>query len=208
MASRIRLCDLPGEIQDHIILSLHPSAAVALARTNHHFHATASLTRLSSEAINAFLEERKIQIRDATDYLCCTCFVLKPWRAFTKAHVKGPRSKTGKDANKRSCFKCLLANGRVLPGNVVDMADARLGMRVYCFACLSLRERFCVKCNWCSECARQRKVKTFRQGWKARDGSGDGMGVVVNCCAGHQWSEVVKVVSVEPWEEEDGYGSN
>ncbi len=206
----MNLCDLPGEIQDNIILNLHPSAVIALGQTNRHFQTTASLTRLDSEAIDKFLEEKKIQIRNAANYLCRSCLTFKPQLAFPRNHVKGRRSKTGKDAHKRSCLHCLINNGGILPGHVVDMADERLGRRVYCYACLLLQDRYCVKCNWCYECTQRRKVKTYRKGWRGKYGMDDGMGFVINCCLQHRWSEVGKVgaSSLGEWEDESGSDSS
>lgn len=206
----MNLCDLPGEVQDHIILGLHPSAAIALGQTNLHFHTTASLTRLNCFAVDCFLEEKKIQIRDTAGYLCRSCLTFKPDRAYARNQIIGARIKTGKEAHKRKCLHCLIANGEILPGFVVNMADRSLGTRVYCFGCLLLQDRFCTKCNWCYECAVKRKVKTYRKGWEATNGSSDGMGYVINCCSKHTWSEVekIEVLSLGNWEDDRDFDSS
>lgn len=77
MQSMPGLCDLPGEIQDQIILDLHPSAAVALSQTTQHFQSIVSLNRLDPGTVDAFVNERKPQINRKEGYLCGSCFRLR-----------------------------------------------------------------------------------------------------------------------------------
>ncbi len=98
--SEMGLCDLPGKMQDQIILRLHPSAAVALSQTSRHFHATVSLNRLVTEAVKQSLEERKAQIGRVDGFLCSSCFCLKPQREFLRSQITKKRGKAGSEANK------------------------------------------------------------------------------------------------------------
>lgn len=45
------LSNLPGELQDLIIINLHPSAAIALSQTNWHFHSCTNLYRLPRSVV-------------------------------------------------------------------------------------------------------------------------------------------------------------
>lgn len=188
MPRQPNLCDMPGEIQDHVILSLHPSAIVALSQTSHHFRQIARLVRLGRETIDEFLVERKLDILRAEDYLCGSCYALRPPNKFTSGHLKGKYGKNGQSANKRCCVDCMLAKGSLLPGNVVDMAGKR---SVYCFVCLSLQDYFCIRCHWCHGCAQKRQRMTYRKSWEKEYGSPDGMTMVCNRCQEHTFTHPV-----------------
>jgi len=188
MDSEMSLCDLPGEMQNQIILRLHPSAAVALSQTSRHFHATVSLNRLENKAVKQFLEERKAQLGRVDGFLCCSCFCLKPRREFLKSQITKKRSKAGSDANKRACFECMGQNRQICPGNIVDIADGE-DKRVYCLVCLKVRYRFCTKCRWCFGCVKSRVAKTYRKGRESESSCRDGMIDIVNECSDHEWFE-------------------
>lgn len=133
------LCELPGELQDQVIVNLHPSAAIALMQTNRHFHTSVSLHRLSIEVVEAFLDEKDLHIYNADDYFCYSCYRLKPKISFLSSQVEGKHGKNGTKAHERWCSKCLMARGlirweklglkghtalRVLQGEQVAAANA------------------------------------------------------------------------------------
>lgn len=147
---QLNLCDMPGEIQDQVILSLHPSAMVALGQTSRHFNEIASSHRLDRKSVDDFVHERRLRIRWARDFFCGFCYTAKPPNEFTMGHITGKHPKNGMQANKRSCIDCMIARSTMLPGHVVVRAWRQ---SVYCVVYLSLQDRFCTRCNWCFACA-------------------------------------------------------
>ncbi len=84
------LTNLAGELQDLIIINLHPSAAIALSQTNHHFHSCVSLHRLPFPVVFEYFQEKELLSIHSDDYACYTCLRLQPrsdfaWRQ-TRAH--------------------------------------------------------------------------------------------------------------------------
>lgn len=193
MSSDASFCGLPGELQDHIILFLHPTAMIALSKTSRHFHATAFLARLETHTIDEFLEERKhaiLSLDDDFKYLCCSCFKLKFHDKFTRSHLKDYYRRNVKKVNGRSCVDCMLAQGKISPGDVLNMG---FWEKVVCLVCLSLEDHFCTRCKWCYGCAQKTHngVRTYRKifGKETPSHDADGMIQIWNTCVGHSWSE-------------------
>ena len=80
---RPSLTNLAGELQDLIITELHPSSAIALSQTNHHFHASVSLHRLPFSVVFDWFQDKE-HMPSHTNYACYTCLRLKPRSAFAK----------------------------------------------------------------------------------------------------------------------------
>lgn len=178
MKSRAGLCDLPGEIQDKIILRLEPSAAIALLQTNKHFHAICSLHRLDKQAVRDFLEARKRPMLYMRNYLCSSCYHSKPLSHFLQTQVTRKRRKEGSEAHMRMCFECMRT--RVTPGSIVNMGneDQR---KIVCMVCTQLRTRFCLQCRWCNYCVEKGETVTVRKNWVTAV-------PLVMYCGQHEWS--------------------
>ena len=94
------LCELPTEIQHLIVLNLHPSAAIALKRTNRWFHTHISLHRLGRPEVFRFLTEHENLPKfsknfhqgkrtSSLGYACFTCLTIKPATNFTEDQITG-----------------------------------------------------------------------------------------------------------------------
>ena len=175
------LSNLAGELQDLIITNLHPSAAIALSRTNRHFNSCASLHRLSFSAVFDYLHEMELLPTRSGDYACYTCLRLKPRSAFGLKQTKRSRGKTGLG----SC-------GKVTPGSIINNGTE---LQVYCMGCETLRRRFCSECHWCDSCIRKGAVEVLRKRPWARYGEANEViheviltGVsITNICGNHTW---------------------
>ncbi len=143
------LTNLAGELQDLIIINLHPSAAIALSQTNHHFHSCVSLHRLPFPVLLEYFQEKELLSTHSDDYACYTCLRLQPRSNFAWKQTRTPRGKTGKHAHKRVCLSCGIGTGKHTPGSMMKIgAD----LQVRCNSCKSLQKRFCRSCRWCDSC--------------------------------------------------------
>lgn len=118
-STTMSLPHLPPELQGLIITNLHPSAAIALRQTNHHYHSTVSLHRLAPGIVRKFLEDLDGRVRSQVDgavycrsiwYACYKCLCMKPGTLFEYFEVScgGRRD--------RQCLGCDLKQGRVITG--------------------------------------------------------------------------------------------
>ena len=140
---RLNLLNLAGELQNLIIVNLHPAAALALSQTNRHFHSSVGLHRLPFPVAFRILQEKELFSPDPENFACYTCFRLKPQSTFVLKQTKRRRSKLGRDAHKRFCTECGCKYGKHKPGSIFITSA---GLRVSCVGCESLQDRFCMKC--------------------------------------------------------------
>lgn len=116
-STTMSLPHLPPELQNLIITNLHPSAAIALRQTNHHYHSTVSLHRLAPDIVRKFLDDLdgrpRSQIEGALNcnwFACYRCLCMKPGILFEYFKVElGER-------HDRQCLGCDLKEGRGVPG--------------------------------------------------------------------------------------------
>jgi len=188
MRSSLGLSALPGELQEQIILNLHPSAAVALRQTNHHFQTIISLRRYNIDDVRAFLRDRARQPRNARYLPCYSCLWLKLRSNFIMGPCNLPRGQVSfYDPHRHiwthgeSCFECAVATGRFLPGNVSTLPN-ETDKVLFCIACLTLQNHFCEKCRWCTKCASSGTVNTYR-----KEEMGYRVVPILNRCWGHEW---------------------
>lgn len=180
MCSRPSLCNLPGELQDKIIVILEPSAMVALSQTNHHFHTIASLHRLDQDTFQNFLVGRNRAMLHHPDFLCSSCLMSKSKPSFLKAQVTKKKRKEGSEAHLRKCFECM--RPRISCGSIVVIAGDPPERKVVCMGCGGLRERFCRRCHWCEGCVQKAQIRTIDKNWRN--------GVPLNNnCRQHRWSD-------------------
>lgn len=91
----LTLSDVVGELQNLIIANLHPSAAIALSQTNHHFHACANLHQLPLSLVSQYFREKELLPAHRGEYACYTCMRLKHRSSFAPSQTKSPRGHTG-----------------------------------------------------------------------------------------------------------------
>lgn len=153
MASESYFYSIPGEIDDQIIESLEPSAAIALSQVNRHYHQVVSLHRLPATGVNEYLRELESrgQHPGNGDFACYKCLCLKHKSAFTETHTKGKRGKNGGLWSYRKCFACIQKYDRILRGTVVTLNDGR-GARMLCMFCQRLQGDYCNECKCCRRC--------------------------------------------------------
>ena len=162
------LCELPTEIQHLIVLNLHPSAAIALKRTNRWFHTHISLHRLGRPEVFRFLTEHENLPKfsknfhqgkrtSSLGYACFTCLTIKPATNFTEDQITGHYGKYATfnetparlNSIRRSCIDCSLMKKAFYPGQVLRMADGET-LNLFCPACQNLQAYFCDDCLFCT----------------------------------------------------------
>ena len=80
---------LPVELRDLIITGLHPTAALALSKTNHFYHSVVSLDRLDPAIVRRFLydlERRPSNLNEIYYHrklACYKCLWLRPVPQFS-----------------------------------------------------------------------------------------------------------------------------
>ena len=178
------LTTLAGELQDLIITNLHPSAAISLSQTSHHFHACVSLHRLPPSVVYDWFREKEKLSVNFDNYACHTCLRLKPRSAFAKRQTRPPRGKLGQIGHTRICIDCGLTTGKHTPGSVLfDGGEPR----VLCIGCMTLRKRFCFSCHWCDSCISKGSATVLRKGcWAGPNGEASEV-VLRNGCLAHMW---------------------
>lgn len=178
------LSNLAGELQDLIITNLHPSAAIALSRTNRHFHSCVNLHRLSSSVVFDYLHEMELLPTRSDEYACYTCLRLKPQSAFTMRQTTHSQGKLGQEPRKRFCLDCGIKSGRHLPGHMMKIGTE---LQVYCGGCETLQKRFCGRCCWCESCIRKGPVKVLRKGQWAKPNGEASEVILRDVCRDHTW---------------------
>lgn len=142
---------MPTEIEDMIISELEPSAAIALAQVNRHYHDVVSLFRIDKGKVKSFL--RKLELsRTNPDFACYTCLRLKPKDEFTVKNTKGKKGKHGQNWFERCCLSCCLEKNTFTPGSLVRTKDGQ-EVQAVCRGCKKLEDDFCARCIYCRECA-------------------------------------------------------
>ena len=178
------LPDLAGELQNLIIINLHPSAAIALSQTNHHFNSCANLHQLPSPMVFDYLQEKEILPAYWDNYACYNCLRLKPRSSFATKQTRSPRGKGGRDAYKRICLECGFRTGKHIPGQNMKIGTE---LQVYCGGCETLQRRFCSTCRWCESCIRKGTATVLRKGeWAGPNGEASEV-VLRNTCQNHTW---------------------
>lgn len=158
------LCQLPTELQHHIVLNLHPSAAIALRQTNRWFHTHISLHRLDPVAVRNYLYQLELRPKRQDDYACFYCLCLKPRTVFTSAQLER-RPKVDKYGNVHSgrfCLDCGIGNRKLIPYSVLTMGGDESTPKVFCGACSSVQSYFCRTCHCCSGCLTRARTWTGR----------------------------------------------
>ena len=133
---RPSLANLAGELQDLIITKLHPSSAIALRQTNHHFHASVNLHRLPFSVVFDWLQDKEL-MPSHNNYACYTCLRLKPRSAFAKRQTTSGRGTFGKASHTRICLDCALSTGKHYPGSFLEIGKE---LQVLCMGCEILRK--------------------------------------------------------------------
>lgn len=173
MAGPAELCTLPTELQNLIVLNLHPSAAIALRQTNRWFHDNVSLHRLDREKVQLFLRDRELRPTNGKNYACFCCFRLKPEWAFTKSLVDSTHVRKPTYSYRRFCLECGIREGKYRWGISMEMAGSKSRPKVYCGVCTSVQENFCSKCHCCNACIASmgtwtgRAARWSQSGWQA-----------------------------------------
>ena len=189
MHSSVSLSNFPGELQDQIIINLHPSAAVALRQTNIHFHNAVSLSRLDTREVRLYLHERQTRPQNADKLACYTCLILKPKSEIMQHNSSYMHRQRGIYWHQR-CLDCAIENFAIVPGNIVETSQVRAKSSwsrekmVFCLACLTLQGHFCGTCRWCFDCTQKQRACTYRKG----EFGYQMVPVFINCRA-HSWYE-------------------
>lgn len=186
MGFDLGLSALPVELQEQIVCNLHPSAAIALKQTSHHFQTFISLDQYDIDEVRAFLQEKETQPHNIGRLACYSCLCLKPRPAcimniYCRNYIAPFRPYGDPHYYQQLCLECAVNKDRMLPANVVNMASENDRM-LFCIACLTLQGHFCKTCRWCFTCARLRVAETYR-----RDGFGYRIVPIFNCCWKHKW---------------------
>ena len=153
------LPDLPVELQDLIITGLHPTAALALSKTNHFYHSVVSLDRLDPDIVSRFLYELENRPSNLNKdfyhkkFACYKCLSLKPVLQFASL---GSDSFDGRNARYRQCVQCDVRDGSVMPGD--PYRTYLLNDYIVCIECLDSRVLFCAKCRSCARCLEEKGV--------------------------------------------------
>ena len=199
MKEQIGLCSLPAELQDQVVLNLHPSAAIALRQTNRYYHANVSLHKLVRKEVRRYLGRRERHPGNEKYFSCELCLALKlDTILFKKEYHQTARFDIGYNGQncRRICLECAIKTKMTVPGNVVVMAKPRNTFEmvtpssplsghksIFCMACLTVKGEFCYFCRWCFDCVQKRFVNTYRQ-----DDEGHGKSRILNRCWTHKWN--------------------
>lgn len=157
------LSHLPTEIQDLIVLDLDPAAAIALSKTNHHFHSIVSLDRLDRDMVHIFLydlERRQSnRFKDGCGFkkhACCKCLCLKPAMQFTyREIVRRYMSQYRWGWLDHQCLECDFRDGLVEPGVVYHCWPES---SIICIECLKGQPTYCRGCRLCTCCLEKKGV--------------------------------------------------
>ncbi len=147
----VGLCDLPTELQHHIVLNLHPSAAVALRQTNRWFNTHISLHRLDRTAVHEYLHHLEYLPKRLHDFACFSCLSLKPDTAFPSTQLS---------AKGRFCIDCGVKDAKFEPYTKFDIGWDGGCWKVFCGACSSVQPLFCTACCCCCGCLAKARTWT------------------------------------------------
>ena len=188
---RPSLTNLAGELQDLIITKLHPSSAIALSQTNHHFHASVNLHRLPFSVVFDWFHDQEL-MPSHTNCACYTCLRLKPRSAFAKRQTKSRRWTFVRASHTQICLDCGLSTGKHSPGLFLEIGEE---LQVLCMGCGILRKRFCTLCRWCDSCIYKGYAIVLRKGeWAGPNGEASRF-TMRNCCQKHVWQGPTSEVS-------------
>lgn len=170
MGNNLDLYTLPTELQHHIVLNLHPSAAIALKQTNRYFHTHISLHRLNLITVKQYIHEVEIRPRHREGYACFTCLRVRPIIAFTVSQLGAKTSRDGTYSSERFCLDCGVQSKKFKPGTVLNIAGDESHPKVFCGSCSTVQSYFCGKCHWCAACIAG--TKAFKVSWSRSVGLG------------------------------------
>ena len=180
------LPSLPPELQDLIISNLHPTAAIALSKTNRHYHSIVSLHRLNPHTVREFLFD--LERRSGKDsrtrkaFACYKCLCIKPGAQFKLLSILGDykhEERYPQDWYDRECLDCAIQNGRTKPGVVFSIWPSLLfaeykiiyieclkakrqfykGCHTYACCLKGRRAEICAACGWCDVCVMLKTVE-------------------------------------------------
>ena len=170
MSDNLTLYALPTELQHHIVLNLHPSAALTLKQTNRYFHTHIALYRLDPLEVKQYIHEVELRPRNRDNYACFKCLRVRSRTAFTINQLGAKTSKDGMYPNERFCLDCGVENKLLKPGTVLVIAGDESCPKVFCGSCSTVQSYFCRKCHWCAACIA--RTKHFKTSWSRSVGLG------------------------------------
>lgn len=170
MGDSLTLYTLPTELQHHIVLNLHPSAALALKQTNRYFHTHIALYRLDPLEVKQYLHEVELRPRNRDNYACFKCLRVRPMTAFTITQLGAKTGIDGVYSNGRFCLDCGVENKKFKPGTALIIAGDESHPKVFCGSCSTVQPYFCGKCHWCAACIA--RTKYFKTSWSRSVGMG------------------------------------
>ena len=152
------LMSLPLEIQEMIILALHPSATIGLSGTNQHFRALCSVEHLNPIVVQDYFRQVNFAMIKRPDFLCVCCLCAKPPSEFSTRSLTGPKRKEGQSAGYRKCLECVI--GELRPGQEVNIGlekkkNGRRMRMVVCKECFAFKDAWCKYCRCCWWCIQQ-----------------------------------------------------
>ena len=136
------LATLPTEIQHHIVLNLHPSAAIALLQTNHWFHDHVSLYRLDQDLVHDYLRYLEHRDHNEDNRACYNCLTIKPRSGFTSGQLI---------SKKAFCLDCGVRTKMFEPYSLIHLAGGE-EPRLFCGSCCTVQRSFCRQCRLCNGC--------------------------------------------------------
>lgn len=162
---------LPTELQNLIITNLHPTAAIALSKTNYHYHSTVSLHQLVFDTVRRFLFDLENRPDGSVEdeqcrekYACYKCLCMKPGSQFQYSEILDSCMKEYQGArHNRQCMECDVKDNRVMPGCTYLCWGKRM---VVCIACLNAERCFCRGCRSCACCLEEKHAELCKDcGW-------------------------------------------
>ena len=169
MDSHLNICNLPTELQHHIVLNLHPSAAIALKQTNRYFYTHITLHRLDPFKVRQYLREVELRPRHRENYACFTCLRVRSMTAFTITQLGEKTSRNSAYSSGRFCLDCAVEGKKIKPGTVLIVAGES-HPKVFCGSCSTVQSYFCGKCRWCAACIA--RTKALKTSWSRSVGKG------------------------------------
>lgn len=157
---------LPRELQDLIITNLHPTAAIALSKTSHHYQSIVSLHCLDPDTVRQFLYdlEQRSDNRAPSDLrrrrlACYKCLRIKDDMQFSYLgnFLRSLAEPDGK-WDRRQCLECDVKTGRMKPGVVLTGWFTPYPV-VTCSECFKGQVKFCRGCRSCSGCLEKKGLE-------------------------------------------------
>ena len=159
---------LPTELQDLIVTDLHPTAAIAFSRTNHHYRSTISLHRRVPDTVRRFLfdlerlEVRSEGVLNGPRFACYKWLCMKPGTQLEYFEVVRSCSVEYRgDWHDRQCLECDLKDGLLESGRIVLCwcGPSTRVPGIVCNDCFKAQGRFCGGCRSCAGCLEKKVVK-------------------------------------------------